>query len=370
MIAVANPIGVAQSVTYYNDFAKYYYLLITIAVAVSLCRNKSSVAGWIWYCVLFMVVVLAIGTKFTAFFEQGVAVAAFMIWLMWRRDWLLFKRVFSVAVVALIFGSVLLGYHPYVTNFISAGHPLYPLLGEGAIDIMTDITPEVYIGNGRVYNFLYSLFTPTIPYYAEFVGGFGALMPVMLAVAVFVGVRMRRVIPMAVYYIAVWIIMSCFFYEQSWWARYICQLWLLVPLAAFATCYAPIQLSRWARAVLVACVLITVAGVGFRAFKGSATLTLRRQMLYRFAQSDGACVANLTLECRRHFEERGINVREIAVNELGDSSLIFFGDKSPWVYPIVDVTPQQYDEFAIRCRFFGMHPENHLGKEFVFNEIP
>lgn len=368
-IAVANPIGVAQSITYYNDFAKYYYLLITIIAAVSLCRARNR-AAWLWYCVMFITTLLAIGTKFTAFFEQGVAVAAFMIWLMWQRQWLLLRRVFAVSVAALLIGACVTGFHPYITNLSVAGHPLYPLLGEGAIDIMTPLTPELYAAHGRVYNFLHSLFTPVIPYYAEFRGGFGALMPVMLAVALLVEVRMRKVLPAPFYYISAWVTASCFFYAQSWWARYICQLWLLVPIAAFATCYSSARLAEWLRAILLACTLLTAAAVGFRAARGTATLTLRRQMLYSFTASDGcARVANPTVECRRHFEERGIGVRHIAVDELGDCSLIFFGDKSPWTYPIVDVSRPQYDAFSCRCRRFGMHPERHLGKYFLFDDL-
>lgn len=368
VIAVANPVGMAQSITYYNDFAKYYYLLITIISAVSICRSDRN-RRTVWYGILFAVIILAIGTKFTAFFEEGVAVAVFMLWLMWHKDWRLLRTIFVIAVVALVSGALLLGYHPYVTNCLMAGHPLYPLLGDGTIDIMTGLTPEIFREHGRVYNFFSSLLTLRVPYYAEFAGGFGALMPLLLAIVAAVAVFMWRKVPMAIYYIGGFVLASCFFYEQSWWARYICQLWLLVPIAVFATCYSRSRWSKYARSGIMVCVVLTMAGVGFRAAKGSATLSVRRQMLYEFTRDDGARVANLTLECRRHFEERGISVQEVGVDSLSETSLIFFGDKSPWVYPMVDVTQGQYTEFAKRCRIFGMHPERHLSKDFHFVDL-
>lgn len=365
LLVGCNPIGIGQALTYYNDFAKYYYLVITLICVVSLSRSEGKMRH-LWSVSLFLIVIMAIGTKFTAFFEEGVALMACMIWYAFKRQWRVFNTLLLVGILGLVVGALVLGYHPYVTNTLTAGHPLYPLMGEGAEDIMTGLTPPQVLHQNRLYGFFYSLFTPKIPSYASFLGGFGFAMPLLLAAAIIVGVRGRKNISAPFYYAGAWVLASCMFYEQAWWARYICQLWLLVPTSALASFYIGGKVMRWLRGIIIIFAALNTAGIAARCVAYTSTLSLRRAMLYEFTGKNGvARIANSTPECRRHFEERGIRVEEIPQDSLSPFSLVFYAEFCPGIYPYVDVDSCDYARFAEVSLKVGMNPELHRSCNFT-----
>lgn len=230
LAATANPVVIAQLFTYYIDFYKYVYLIF---VLISL---SDIYAGYRrGYVVLCMTLILAMATKFNIFFEAGIWILAAMIWWGLRRETTPLRRVLLTGIVAFVIGGVLT-FHPYVTNWLSAGHPLYPLMGDGAEDIMTDNTPAAYLGVSRFLTFFMSVFSFHLPDVAQLSGGFSPFMPVILVLTAWLLFGLRDSIrPVAIYIIAV-VFISCFFFEQAWWARYICQLWL-VPVMTVAAAY-------------------------------------------------------------------------------------------------------------------------------------
>lgn len=225
MLVALNPVGMSQVLTYYNDFYSYYLILITLAVFL-VSPDRFSVRQAL---ALGAVIIVAASVKFTAFFYVGMTVFGAMILYFATRRGRLAMAVGLTALAWALLAVCATSYHPYVTNTLIAGHPCYPLMGEGAIDIMTGHTPEVCIRHNRFVNFLISILTPTRPAVAPTLGGFGPLCAPMLVyslIVVGVGVWRKR-IGAAWLYAVLLTLGCCFIFEQSWWARYIPFLWLM-----------------------------------------------------------------------------------------------------------------------------------------------
>lgn len=263
-LVLANPVYLSQLFTYYIDFVSYFLIILTISLTVALYRGlprSLCLAG------LAVVIELSAAVKFNAFFFEGLTILAVLIWIWWK-DGLgsrLFKSLLITSLLAAAVSACVVCWHPYITNIITHGHPLYPLMGEGKMDIMTDNTPEMYFVNDRVTSFLYSYFiphpahSPTV--YDTRFGGFGIfsflLFPIAIATLVYYPVRNRRMDAIA--YTALCVIVSAFIFEQSWWARYIPQVWLLVPLSYLYLCRQWKKFARYVRGVLTLLAVATAA---------------------------------------------------------------------------------------------------------------
>jgi hypothetical protein len=171
-------------------------------------------------------------------------------------------------------GIVILGWAPYVLNLLRFGHPFYPLMGHGAVDIMTGNTPAILVDLSRPARFLFSLFAGTHAGYettpalklplalswAEIrtaggtdvrIGGFGPLFSavVLLATIVVALQIVRRQFPVHagwLLYVGAVVLLSVLAMPENWWARYVPQFWL-VPW--IVTIGALLARARWLRAM-------------------------------------------------------------------------------------------------------------------------
>ncbi len=226
LAVVCNPVVIAQLFTYYIDFAKYIFLLLTL---ILLMQRQESPSRF-YDAMLGAVIVAAIATKFNIFFEEGVWILLAIVWIWAKQGAKAALSLTMVGGVAAIVG-LLLTYHPYLTNYLDYGHPLYPLLGENAEDIMTGNTPDIFLHGNRFINFFRSLFSLSLPTVDCRIGGFGFLMAPILISASYLLVRSWRSMPGSMRYALICCLVSCFFFEQSWWARYNCQLWFIPAVA-------------------------------------------------------------------------------------------------------------------------------------------
>lgn len=235
LLVVCNPVIMTQLFTAYVDGVISCYIALTILLCVALISRPRSSKSL--YFMLAAVMILAAATKFNALFYEALtglcAVAATFIFgrpAQGRR-----LAVFALVVMTAAFLTVL--YYPYISNWIAEGHPLYPLMGDGAIDIMTDYMPDAYNGRSRIVNVVSSILSGRLPLYGEFSGGFSAffiiLCPLSLIIMGIYAFRGRRFDP--VLYIFTCILLSCFIFSQGWCARYVPQMWLIVPAAYVAS---------------------------------------------------------------------------------------------------------------------------------------
>ncbi|MDE6741111.1 MAG: hypothetical protein K2J58_02145, partial [Muribaculaceae bacterium] len=186
-------------------------------------------------------------------------------------------------------------------------------------DIMTYNTPTEYLQHDRFSNFFRSLISLSIPTIDTREGGFGILMLPMLAVAlyaVWIGRKKSGYVPL---YICACVFVSCFFFEQSWWARYITQLWL-IPVVGIvvAVCYGvgmP-RLRVSAQVILVGALLTGCLSVC------TSVVAAFRQTLYRHAvehslEGHTLRVCGLNEAHRMHLKEADIEA--IAIDSVSDS---------------------------------------------------
>lgn len=327
-VALANPVCMAQLPTFYIDFGKYIYTMLAIVLLIEWGSFVEPRRNLMLLCV---VICLAAGTKFNAFFEMGVVVFAACLWLAMKRDWRRVWVLASVAALAAII-SVVVAWHPYITNLIDRGHPLYPLMGAGAVDIMTGNTPPVFEGHSRVVNFMISVAYPGVPTYDNRIGGFGPFMLLMLIISAYWIIRYRRVAGALPVYICVWIMVSCFFFDESWWARYISQLWLLLPIAALTA----FRAGRRCRLLLALAFLTGLTGLGLSTFKGLYASCYRSAVCD--ASTEGYVIMSKSVtSISRHFEEKGLKIVEVSggVETADCDTLSFWGltsSASPYIY--------------------------------------
>lgn len=276
LVVISNPVFISQALTYYIDYAKYFYTLFTILILLQIAQRPKSTH---LYVILFAVINMSIATKFNSFFEEGVTIFAGLLWLFWHRRYSSAKKLITISAIAAIIGVFLFGYHPYITNYIIAGHPLFPLLGEGSVDIMTGNTPPEYLFSDRFTNFFRSLATFAYPTVDQRQGGFGILMLPMLVISLYsIWVSRRRWKGVGLY-IAIWLLASCFFFEQSWWARYISQLWIIVVEGLFFMMVG--ETHKKMNTVLIWSIISCVVLTGIVTMEKSLATTIR-QTCYRY----------------------------------------------------------------------------------------
>lgn len=219
LLVLANPIVIGQLPTYYVDFCSYCYLVVTLVglLALGSFGGYHKIACYVLLCITLM----AIGTKFTAFFYQGVTLILAMFWWAWHRQWYKACIIACTGLGSLVVGLYVLFYHPYITNYIGHGHILYPLMGESTVDIMDINTPEMYQGHNRVVNFLLNLIAPYLHpkyfliSYEYRIGGFGGTMLLLLIVSAIAYFRNIRRWPRVCGYLLCMVILSCFIFSQS-----------------------------------------------------------------------------------------------------------------------------------------------------------
>lgn len=333
LAAALNPVGMSQSFTYYIDFPKYYLLLAAISLLVHLFRRDESqshrLPEVLTYALLSGVMVLAIDIKFNAAPDMAFLVlTAFFIALGMKRKHLAIN-ILVAGFIAAIASTCIFGFHPYVTNIIHASHPLYPLMGSGATDIMSANTPIEFQGADRFSNFAASYLNPDGDLkvsYDERHGGFTPIMPLILLLSLAALVWRFRKFPVWLVASLGVVIASCFIFEQSWWARYMCQLWLF-PIgvaSALAAMSAPARAeSLLARTIALLC--IAAGGITFvNSAYHSFIFTQYRHDIYSFQPDRNVPVANLTPAVELQLKANGFSPVKSSEENLDSLGYVYF----------------------------------------------
>lgn len=340
LICCANPVGILQSTTFYTDYSKYYLIVFMLILITRIIIRKEHYD----YLLLAGVTIYAIGTKFNIFFDCGLTLILAIAWCLYKKYIPTAVRLTAIGAISLVIGTVITGYHPYITNIITAGNPFYPLLGDEAFDIMTGNTSLIYHGHGRIWNFMVSLFTPSLPTYAGRAGGFGPLMPLLLILSIIILYLCRRSNSVIIY-ISAAALASCFIFDTSWWARYISQLWLVPSMALIAPLHTqgPKQIKTLESVLITATVLniILASGQAARFTRGN---TMVRHSLYEAIRSEpGASVMVLqpSLQMANHLERAGITWQEQDSTRPLDSINAVTWHQDGINFPILQLTANQ-----------------------------
>ncbi len=262
LLVALNPITLSQIFSYYLDslmgilFAIELILLFTIKP-----MRKQNTLIWIMLCAT---AALFVNLKFTGLLYSGIIAAVFYFyWLIkyikekefWNK-FLITTRNFIIVFGIAVF---LVGANSYVKNTIDHLNPLYPLIGKDKVDIITTMQPDVFNRISIPQKFVWSLFSktenitqyskkeptlkwPIMIYRSEIeqlqgpdvrIAGFG---PFFALAFIFTTIVFIICLPKLyknekrkckyVVITALTIIVSMILVGESWWARYVPQMYL------------------------------------------------------------------------------------------------------------------------------------------------
>jgi hypothetical protein len=248
-LAALNPVAVTQLLTFYVDGQVASLLTTTLAAGLLLGRGAGPLAG----IVLCAAAVGLVNAKFTGAAYAAIAGACLVAVVVAAAGRRAAARVAVVGGLAVVVGIAAVGWSPYVTNWRSKGHPLWPLAGPGTVDVIAPQLPPGFERMTRVEKLGISLFAassrpPRVqakwpfqivggepPAFAKpdvHIGGFGpwfggALL--LAAASAFTRRALRGAAAGAVALAAV-ALASALANPEAWWARYAPQVWI-VPIA-------------------------------------------------------------------------------------------------------------------------------------------
>jgi hypothetical protein len=284
-LAAFNPITVAQLSSYCVDGILYSFFLCLFAVAGLCVTNPDKYYRY----ALGLLIMICVNIKFTALAYTVVFCGGFLLILLIRRDLLLCKKIFYTACLSGAIGVCFIGFHPYMTNLISTGQPLYGLQ-ETRREIY-DITPSLLRDRNRFSKLFISLATRSddeaasqdppaaalkIPFsmnrqellnanaaelklagFGPFFSGALLLAVLLLAWTAFHAGRdpafRGALAVLGIILLSVLIVPDC------WWARFVPQCWLLPLLVLLLAEYLSVPRSRLLKPLLYAAIALNVA---------------------------------------------------------------------------------------------------------------
>jgi hypothetical protein len=313
-MATANPIVIVQLFTRMNDGQMALSFALTgLFVAVWL-RDRRFVFALAAAAVAFY----GLNLKFSAvplFVLLTALILAGAAWSGGLTD--IFRASALLAVVGVV-GVVVLGFHPYVTNTLYRHHPFFPVMGEGAVDIMRKNRPAALADASPARRLVLSYFGPTSTGYDGSEGlkppftikrpelraagtpdgriaGFGPLFSGALLIAAGLGVWIAASRPprwqLVALACAVMAAAVSLFLPEAWWARYVPQLWWLpvaVATIGLVSQQRKLRIGGW---ILCAVLLLDVALVSGSAavYVGVRTWDVRRQVGVLAAEKGPVC---------------------------------------------------------------------------------
>lgn len=163
LIAVLNPITIAQSQSYYNDGAMQMLIFITMVALIEWTFDRKCRYG---KTLIFCTINLALNIKFSGIIFMGIYCGAFFIWWV-LRDYRVNKNIktcwqyirFYCITLLVTFGFT--GSTSYVYNLLHKHNPLYTMIGEGKIEIITSMLPRAYERLPKVMQVIQSIFSRT-----------------------------------------------------------------------------------------------------------------------------------------------------------------------------------------------------------------
>jgi len=313
-VVALNPLVTSESLSYLVDGLMVSYLACYVAALFSGFRRANPLIIFTGAAA----VIGSINAKFTGLvFLCFVCAGAGLYCLIKRRN--LVWRFTALNLAAIVLGTAVFGYNPYITNMIHRGNPFYPLLGSAAHpshaqqyndQIEKYETPHNMMGRPRLVRFGYALFGRPgsqpffngpdarlmwpflVPlkdlglyrFHEVRIAGFGPLFSgvllISLALTVWLWFRdrpSRWLISISCLVLAASLLIS----KHTWWARYGPQMWwlALVPLVLiFRGRYGRVPTGlAWGLIGLLTVNILLVTAIRLH-WEVTATHTLRRQL--------------------------------------------------------------------------------------------
>lgn len=340
--AIASPVVINQVFTNYNDFHIHLLLLNLIIGYLTYFRRYDYSS----LLILFFTMIILANIKFTALgyavIFTGIPILIVLYKKLITKELVHYKKLTITLIASLVIAVGVVGASSYIKNTITNGHPFYPLAGEGKVDIMSSNTPEQLLDNNRVEKLFISTFSKTtnefngqIEYKIPFtmtlhelsaaratdtrIGGFGPLFGgaiILFLAACLVHFRkiiqLRTSITLGILFIV--IALSIFINPETFWARYIPQLWF-VPLVLLVFLNANKIKSKLLDLMLVVLIINSVMVSAATAEKIYTTKAAQDQDLAYLAEVSKEQTLYINFGFftgnRMKFEERAIDYVEV-----------------------------------------------------------
>lgn len=316
IVTFLNPVVILQMLHCLNDYVAYCLIILTAICSVEYCRTQDKKQ----LIAILLFIIFAASVKALSFFYVGLTLFFVLIWLLYKRKYKIFIWLAGTGIIGAVVAIVFTSWHPYMTNLIHHGNILYPLLGDNTVDIMSNHVPENFRGHNRFHNWFWSLLTIDWPYNYSRAGGFGPLMW-FLILSTFVTTLLSLKHTRVIFYAYIATILSTFCFEEAWWARYIPQLWLVVPLGGIAVLYFNTKFKTALLYCLSLCVLLTLGKGLPRNVQQTLDVHKVREAVYESCgKRHEIKVLNMQPSIEWQFAERGITA--IKIDSIPDNAYV------------------------------------------------
>jgi hypothetical protein len=360
LLAASNPVIINQLISTYVDGQLAVLLLSFLIVILMIARD----ANYGNLVLLAAVIIIAANVKFTGLVYMIVFTAAFLAWLLFAGKPALFKRVLYTSLISGIVAVFIVGYNPYVVNTTKYFHPFYPLMGKNQVDIMGHNMPEGFEKENAVGKFFISLFAHTdnvmrgngkkiqlkVPFalnkidivnsYAidTRIAGMGPLFSglLLLSVISFIVFLYRspwRSVKNQLYILGVIIVSICIV-PESWWVRYIPQLWYIPLIILFIIEMYPVSQLNILKTLIYAAIIVNI-GFTMLTFRYNLMMTrmVNTQMNKLKASHQTIVVQWGSAKANRiRFQENGIPFTERNLDHVPNTENIICSD-SKFIVP-------------------------------------
>lgn len=261
LFAAFNPIVINQMISTYVD-GQLAMLLLCFCIVVLWINAEAALFKLL---LLGAVIVITVNVKFTGLIYMVIFSFAYLAWLLVTKRKVLFKKAIYTILLSGAVAVIFVGYNPYVVNTVKFQHPFYPLMGAKKVDIMGYNTPNGLEGKNGASKFFLSLFSHTdnvmpnngskvtlkIPFMLSKtdvvnaskidtrIAGFGPLFSGIILLSILLLLMIawkpgRDVLLKNILMLLAIVVLSVAIMPESWWARYIPQLWLFPIIVLFA----------------------------------------------------------------------------------------------------------------------------------------
>lgn len=271
-IIIGNPVVINQAITNYIDWTSYVFLLITLICVYKIFVEKDNRYKILLYGVLLLVINVKINIAFwvCSFTLVFSIILIFINNIRINGD---VRRVVLGSILSTFLGFIV-AFNPYVTNYLSKGHPLYPLAGDEKLDIMTEQIPEKLAGGSNFIMVNKSLIlNPLVDVESESVvvkalalggvdprvGGFGVFFSVSYVILLILSIfsRVNKRIKFYVWGAVFLLYLSLFLLPSGWWARYV-AFFYLAPVSLIPLSYYGLQYSVLKKIFALAIILLAI----------------------------------------------------------------------------------------------------------------
>ena len=264
LLILINPITIVQLFTYYIDGVLGMLFIIEILLLMNLSKENNIIKG---IC-LTSIAAIMVNIKFTGLLYSGLIAAIYYFYILIKeRNIKTFKRITIPFIIVYVTAIFIVGANTYLKNTIDHKVPLYPLMGKDKVDIISKMQPKSFKNKNSLEKFTISLFSksenvtydyePTLKFPLRVykdelkitvlpdarIGGFGPLFSAIFIISIItilialIKIYKEKDKLIIFLFPIISIIISSILVGESWWARYVPQLYYLPIIAIILVLY-------------------------------------------------------------------------------------------------------------------------------------